>query len=374
VLPNLVLFALGLVSTGVSGQNDGWRTLALAERAPLAYRVVVPDPFDATEPHPVLLALPPGGQDRAMVDLSLQLYFESEACARGWIVVAPAAPDGSSLHEGGAAWVVPLLDELARAFVVEGRVHLAGVSNGGRSAFRVAAEHAGRFESLSVLPGMPDSDDDRARLAEVASLPVSLFVGGADEPWLASSRDAEKRLRELGARDVRLTVVEGQGHQLQPSVATELFDRLDELRARALERAAARAKVADVLDALHAAAATADEERYFDLFAPGAIFIGTDASERWTLPEFRAFAEPYFQEESAWVYELLERHVDLSADGALAWFDERLVNASYGETRGSGVLVRAGGRWRIAHYVLSFPIPNDVAREVVEVVKESAER
>ena len=40
-----------------------------------------------------------------------------------------------------------------------------------------------------------------------------------------------------------------------------------------------------------------------------------------------------------------------------------------GETRGSGVLTRSGGRWRIAHYVLSFAIPNEVAQEVVEAVR-----
>src|SRR5262245_65773011 len=45
-----------------------------------------------------------------------------------------------------------------------------------------------------------------------------------------------------------------------------------------------------VLDGLHDAAAKADEKRYFDHFAPGAVFLGTDARERWTLEEFRAYA------------------------------------------------------------------------------------
>ena len=40
--------------------------------------------------------------------------------------------------------------------------------------------------------------------------------------------------------------------------------------------------IAMVLDDWHAAAAAADEDRYFAHFAPDAIFLGTDASERWT--------------------------------------------------------------------------------------------
>ena len=50
--------------------------------------------------------------------------------------------------------------------------------------------------------------------------------------------------------------------------------------------------VAAVLDAFHEAASQADEELYFSFFAPEGVFMGTDASERWTVPEFREFAHP----------------------------------------------------------------------------------
>ncbi len=53
----------------------------------------------------------------------------------------------------------------------------------------------------------------------------------------------------------------------------------------------AQGAVAAVLDGLHAAAASADEEKYFAAFAPDAVFLGTDATERWTLdgvPQVRA--------------------------------------------------------------------------------------
>jgi hypothetical protein len=124
---------------------------------------------------------------------------------------------------------------------------------------------------------------------------------------------------------------------------------------------------ADTLDALHAAASRADGAAYFALFAPEAVFVGTDATERWDLPAFRAYCEPYFSRGQGWTYEPIERHVVIEDD--VAWFDERLHNDKYGETRGSGVLVRRGGRWLVAQYVLSIPVPNELAPDLVERVK-----
>ncbi len=132
----------------------------------------------------------------------------------------------------------------------------------------------------------------------------------------------------------------------------------------------AEVQISETLVALHHAAATADERTYFALYAPEAVFLGTDATERWSLSEFKAFAMPYFQTESAWVYEPLERHIDVSSDGSFAWFDERLMNARLGETRGSGALRKQGDRWLIVQYNLTIPIPNELADEVAGMIRE----
>lgn len=126
------------------------------------------------------------------------------------------------------------------------------------------------------------------------------------------------------------------------------------------------------LDDLHAAASEADGARYFAHFAPDAFFIGTDAGERWTVAEFKAYAAPHFAKGQGWTYAPVERHVHLAADGRTAWFYERLTHAKYGETRGSGVLVMREGRWRVAQYVLSFAVPNARAGAVVEAIKGAA--
>ncbi|WP_457652759.1 nuclear transport factor 2 family protein [Rhodocaloribacter sp.] len=127
--------------------------------------------------------------------------------------------------------------------------------------------------------------------------------------------------------------------------------------------------VSAVLDALHDAASKAAFERYFGLFAEDAVFLGTDATERWSVAAFKAYAKPIFDQGRGWTYTPTERHVYIARDGQTAWFDERLENANLGETRGTGVLVREGGTWKIAQYNLTIPIPNALAREVVRMIR-----
>jgi len=112
-------------------------------------------------------------------------------------------------------------------------------------------------------------------------------------------------------------------------------------------QAAARQAVSDTLDALHMAASEANFDRYFGLYADDAVFYGTDATERWTKPAFEAYAAPHFEAGRGWTYHVTERNVFVSEDGRFAWFDERLDNASLGETRGSGVLRRSERGWQV---------------------------
>ncbi|HEX8437577.1 nuclear transport factor 2 family protein [Archangium sp.] len=123
------------------------------------------------------------------------------------------------------------------------------------------------------------------------------------------------------------------------------------------------AAVNAVLDDWHKAAAQADEARYFGHFTPDAVYLGTDASERWTRDEFRAWARPYFAKGKAWSFTAVSRHVSVSKDGAVAWFDEALATPNMGPARGSGVLVKDGEAWKIAQYNLSVPIPNDLMKD-----------
>lgn len=129
-----------------------------------------------------------------------------------------------------------------------------------------------------------------------------------------------------------------------------------------------RAAVGAVLDDWHQAASVADGDRYFGHFAPGGVFLGTDDGERWTVTEFRDYAAPHFSKGRGWTYTPSARHVAFGG-GRVAWVDEKLDNDHYGRLRGTAVLVLRRGAWKIAHYSMSFPVPNEVTKDVVAVIR-----
>lgn len=116
----------------------------------------------------------------------------------------------------------------------------------------------------------------------------------------------------------------------------------------------------------HQAAAAANFKDYFSVLTEDAFYIGTDASENWNKTDFQAFAKPYFDKGKAWNFTPIERHIYLSDNGKIAWFDE-LLDTHMKICRGSGVLIRIKNVWKIKHYVLSMTIPNENTNEVVKI-------
>jgi ketosteroid isomerase-like protein len=127
-----------------------------------------------------------------------------------------------------------------------------------------------------------------------------------------------------------------------------------------------------VLDALHARAAAADFDGYFALYTDDAVFLGTDARERWPIDEFRAYTKARFATGVGWTYVPTERHLMHAADGDTIWFDEIAVGESMGPCRGTGVLVRTDIGWQIAHYSLTLLVPNALADEVTASIRALA--
>lgn len=124
--------------------------------------------------------------------------------------------------------------------------------------------------------------------------------------------------------------------------------------------------VNQLVDLWHKAASEANFKQYFDVMADDAIFIGTDATEYWNKQEFENYAKPHFDKGKAWSFTTLERHIYFDSTGDTAWFDE-LLDTQMKICRGSGVLVKTGGRWKIKHYVLSMTIPNETSKSVITI-------
>ena len=120
-----------------------------------------------------------------------------------------------------------------------------------------------------------------------------------------------------------------------------------------------------MLNSLHEAASTGDWDVYFDLYTDSSIFLGTDATERWTKSDFQGYAA----RSNGWTYDMSERHIFLSDNLQTAWFDELLENENLGLTRGTGVLVKEGGKWKFSQYNLTIPVPNQLAGEFVAAIR-----
>lgn len=127
--------------------------------------------------------------------------------------------------------------------------------------------------------------------------------------------------------------------------------------------------VNNLLENWHQAAAEADYDGYFKLMAEESVFIGTDPTENWTKPEFMQWSKPYFDRGKAWSFSSLERNIFLAEDCEFVWFDE-LLETQMGICRGSGVVSKEDGEWRIKHYVLSIEIPNENVEEVTKLKKK----
>ena len=204
-----------------------YETTSLSDGETIEYALLLPANYNAQQSYPILLALPPGGQNRQMVDAGLNGYWAEEAARRGWIVVSPAAPGGQLYFQGAERLIPEFLDGIAAQYSPhEGKFHVAGISNGGISAFRIALNEPHRVHSLLVLPGFPRGEEDFQRLDELIDVPVVMFVGEHDTTWIPGMEATAESLTDLGGT-VLLEVVPGEGHVIQSLTGAQLFDLLE---------------------------------------------------------------------------------------------------------------------------------------------------
>ena len=127
-----------------------------------------------------------------------------------------------------------------------------------------------------------------------------------------------------------------------------------------------------VIDDYHDAAAQGDRDRYLGHLTEDAVFMGTDEWERWPKqPEFTDYVGSRFKDGSGWNYKSVERNIRIATSADVAWFDEVLYSESNGRFRGTGVLTLEDGKWRLAHYAMSFLILNENWDEVIELTRKT---
>jgi poly(3-hydroxybutyrate) depolymerase len=202
-------------------------------RTTVHYKVVLPGGYDPAKEYPGILAFGGGPQTMNTVDSILMRNFRAEAERRGYIVIAPAAPDTGLFFEDGARIFPEFLQMMLADYKIDGgKFHIAGPSNGGIAAFHVAAANPQYFLSVTAFPGYM-WQPSTAKLKAISKMCVFMYVGELDEyMWHGEMKQEAEYLRSQGAV-ARYSVEKGQPHRLETLAganAGRLFDGFEEAR------------------------------------------------------------------------------------------------------------------------------------------------
>jgi poly(3-hydroxybutyrate) depolymerase len=201
------------------------KTVAVAGTV-VHYKLILPNCYDRAKAYPTVLAFPGGSQDMPLVDATLRRNWLL-AEQLGYVVIIPAAPYGQLFfQEGDKVFPEFIVKLLADYKVLDNKLHIAGVSNGGLSAFHIAASYPQYFISITGLPGyLPDATPERVRA--IAAMCINMYAGELDPNWLANEK---RQAAEFRAQGISVTFSEekGEGHvmgTLDGDGAMRLFDQ-----------------------------------------------------------------------------------------------------------------------------------------------------
>jgi predicted peptidase len=197
------------------------------------YKVVLPNGYDPAKTYPAILAFGGGPQTMNTVENVLNRNLHAEAEKRGYIVIAPAAPDDQLFFEDGARIFPEFLKMIQADYKIQdNKFHIAGPSNGGIAAFHVAAANPEYFVSVTAFPGYM-WEPSVAKLEAISKMCVFMYVGENDPyMWHAEMKQEAEWLRAKGTV-ARYTVEKDQPHRMETLAdanARRLFDNFEETR------------------------------------------------------------------------------------------------------------------------------------------------
>jgi poly(3-hydroxybutyrate) depolymerase len=196
------------------------------------YRIILPSGFKPAKTYPAVLAFPGGPQSMDTVEGTVERNWREQAERRGYIVIVPAAPNGQLFFEGGAKIFPEFLTKLLGDYKIQdSKFYIAGVSNGGRSAFHIAALYPEYFLSVTGLPGYL-LDANPERVLALAKMCIYMFAGEIDTDWLEAEKAQAAQFRAQGFV-VEFSEEKGQGHvmlTLEGAGAARLFRQFEQAR------------------------------------------------------------------------------------------------------------------------------------------------
>ena len=197
-------------------------------RTTVEYRVLLPPGYDASTPHPVVLVFTGGAQGIQAAENTLKADWQAEAEKRGYVVISPAAPDGELFFQEGDRVFPAFLDMIRKDYKVAGKIHVAGHSNGGLSAYHIAVKYPAWFSTVTGYPGLLDPE----QMKDAPALkPMCLFMhaGDMDVGWPEAMGGESDALKKMGYR-ITFVMEKGQGHRLKAKeldLPRRLFDEIE---------------------------------------------------------------------------------------------------------------------------------------------------
>jgi len=181
--------------------KPGTRTIQLpapeGQRSLGRYALHVPDTYDGSRAHPLILGLAGGAGDGEKFLPRLARLVADSDC----IVACPVAGGTMWWHTAYVIALATLEDVKRRYHVDTNRVYLYGVSNGGNGAWFMGIHYPHLFAAVGSVAGCPATGPGRIDypyLANLLNLPVH-FVHGEKDPNISikPERKASEILREL---------------------------------------------------------------------------------------------------------------------------------------------------------------------------------
>jgi poly(3-hydroxybutyrate) depolymerase len=228
--PALVLLALALAAGPARAEilsKDGRFAGTTVD-----YKVLLPPGYEAAKAYPLVLVFTGGAQGLEAAENTLKTDWQGEAEKRGYIVVSPAAPDGQLFFQDGDKVFPAFLDMIRKTWKVSGKIHIAGHSNGGLSAFHVAAKYPAYFSTISAYPGLWQDNPEAAFPSSLRGMCMFMHVGDRDPDW-RTAMEAQARDALAEGYRIKVTVEKNQTHRLKAAeidLSRRLFDEIESCR------------------------------------------------------------------------------------------------------------------------------------------------
>ena len=170
---------------------------------------------------PTVVFLPGGTGSRRSAERAWNNYLANGRGVDAFRVVVPYALDMDLIDD--TPRVFGILNEVLTCYGGDAaKVHIGGVSNGGRAAFALMLARPQRFATLLGAPGGFTTWNPSAWAKALKGHAVLNGVGANDDEWLAEVRETHNALLAAGVQSVYVEFP-GQGHSVSEAFDESVF-------------------------------------------------------------------------------------------------------------------------------------------------------